>query len=163
MNLSNSLQEIINLFQQEIALSSALLAVMKKEQAALSTNNLSEFEAALIEKQTLTDDVVTTEQKLVEILKLNGLTMDKQDMNELMTRCNPMEKDKLTKLLDELKDIATQCHDQNMVNSKAISANQNNIENIINILRGQTSNESNVYNLSGKPAKTNQTQSFGST
>jgi len=163
MNLSDSLQEIINLFQQEITLSSALLAVMKKEQAALSTNNLTEFEAALIEKQTLTNDVVTTEQKLVEILKLNGLSIGKQDMNELITRCNPMEKDKLTKLLDELRNIATQCRDQNMVNSQVISANQNNIESIINILRGQTSSDSNVYDLSGKPAKTNQTQSFGST
>jgi len=161
MNLMDFLKDIINLFEHEISLSTALLVVMKKEQSALSNNNLGNFEAAITEKKKLIGEVESTEKKLVELLKINGLTTDKQNLNALMTRCNPKEKDNLTRLLDKLKDIATQCHNQNLVNGKIIVTSNNNIQKIISILRGQPINESNIYNLSGKSTDAIQPQTLG--
>ncbi len=161
MSLTDSLKDIISLFEHEISLSTTLLDTMKNEQAALSNNNLQEFEAAITKKQKLIDEVESTEKKLIELLKLHGLSMDKQGISELLTRCNPKEKDNLTLLLDKLKYIATQCYDQNIINSQVISTSHNNIEKIINILRGQTTGESNVYDLSGKSTKGIQTQTLG--
>lgn len=161
MNLTDSLKDIISLFEQEISLSTALLDTMKNEQAALSNNNLHEFEAAITEKKKLVDEIESTEKKLVELLKLHGLSIDKQDISELLARCNPKEKKCLTLLFDKLKYIATQCYDQNIINSQVISASQNNIEKIINILRGQTTGESDVYDLSGKSTKGIQAQTLG--
>ncbi len=161
MNLTDSLKDIISLFEHEISLSTALLETMKNEKTALSNNNLHEFETAITEKQKLIDEVELTEKKIVELLKRHGLSIDKQHISKLLTHCNSKEKACLTKLLDKLKYIATQCYEQNLVNSKVISTSHNNIEKIISILRGQTTGESNVYDFSGKSTKGIQTQTLG--
>lgn len=161
MSLIDSTSKIIHLFEREIVLSTSLLKIMKNEQLALSENNLAEFEAALNDKLKTVVEIESTENNLVETLNKIGLSMEKQDLKKLVLNCNPNVKNKLSQLLKQLGDIAQQCHEQNLINNRIIAASNNNVQQILEVLRGQTPGQEHLYDLSGKSADKTQSQILG--
>lgn len=162
MSLTKSIEDITTLLDSEVTLSTSLLQVMKNEHDALSASNMAAFETSIIEKDKLLREIETIEQSLQTKLQQNGLAINKQDMDTLVSSCSPKDQAKLTGLIDAVREIATQCQQQNSINSKIISSNQNNIQKLIGILRGQSTNQENLYDLSGKSSNSPNSQFLGS-
>jgi len=161
MNQTELLKDVSSLFEQEITLSSSLLDIMKNEQSALTENNLFAFENAVKEKIKLIIEIETTETNLVNTLNSHGFSIDKNDINTLVSHCNRQDKENISELMSKLSELASQCQNQNSINSKIIDSSNNNIQKIISILRGQSIDNGDLYDLSGKSTNKIQPQTLG--
>ena len=162
MSLTDSVEEISKLFESEISLSTSLLQTLKDEQNAISSNDMAAFESSIIEKDKLVREIEAVEQTLVTKLQQKGLSVNKQDLNELISSCAQKDKIKLTGLIETIREVAAQCQQQNIINSKIIDANQNNIQKLIGIIRGQSPDQNGLYDLSGKSSNSLNSQFLGS-
>lgn len=161
MLFSDSVTEIKNLFELEISLSTTLLQIMKSEQSTLSANDLEAFTAVIAQKNKVLAEIESTEAALSTHLKSAGLAMASEGLDEMILKSGPQDKKILESLVTRLRSIAAKCQEQNLINSKIIEAGNNSIKKLVSMIRGQTTDQSDLYDLTGKSATPGQTQILG--
>jgi len=127
-----------------------LIRALREEYAALTSNNLPGFEAAIHKKIACTSQLELIEQNLFSLLRNAGYSFDKAGLTAYVETLNsPAEKRAILHHWQQLHDAIAQCQNQNQVNGRILNIASLNIRQALEVLTGQKSG--NTYSANGKP------------
>lgn len=146
------LVKVSHILQQHLVQTEKMQDILQQEYKALKSNDLELFETCLLQKQDQVNALQLIEPQLIELAReLNG-QLCKESIGHYIDQLDPgPEKSALKQLWQRFQKAIRQCNEQNLVNHRIMTASRSNLEQILNILRGNSAlPNSPVYGASGK-------------
>lgn len=146
-NINQSLLSLLN--EQEQALNS-MLDLLREEYQALSATNREMFDEILDRKAVQTKHLEGLEKEYHLILEKIGGVQDKPSLEAYInSTADSSLKKQLHASWKNFLHTLEQCHDQNMVNYRIVEASRTNVQQTLDMLRGDTGLPK-LYGASGK-------------
>lgn len=143
---------LITLFDEDIAIASALLELIDSELDALSASDLPRLQTLLNQKQPLLAELAQHATRRSQLLAAERLSTDRDGLAKLAARSE--SGDVLLQKGDQLAGLIEQCQVANLRNGKLIKASQTSTGQLVSILRG--SDAPTLYDSKGGTAKIGQ-------
>ncbi len=148
----HSMDGFLQLIRNGIRSAHELLTLLQQENSALRDDDLDTFLALAQQKKEKIAALETIDQQRATMLQAAGLTDDEQGTATFLSqgseRCIA-----LPQQWGEFLNALKACQQQNETNGRMIYARQHQLQQALNILRGQFGEEELSYDQQGKPTK----------
>ena len=154
-------KQLGDLLRQEIDATTALLAGLRQEHAALEKNNAAAIEHIAADKQQWLGALETLSIQHAQILRNAGYPPDQTGLERYIIEQDPHGIHGLDTLWQKLKTVSMEARRQNQINGGIIAIRRMSIQRTLAILRGQSSEQTNYYSASGTCQTDASSQSLG--
>jgi flagellar biosynthesis protein FlgN len=137
MTSSQQLQKVL---QAEQYTASQLLDILTAERQALMKSESDTIEKMTANKQPLTVQLEQLGRQREAILQANGFSADKEGLEAFIANQNDVEAQQLQGLLEQLRDTAHACRDNNQINGGIVNVNRQYLHRAMSVLRGRDIN-----------------------
>lgn len=141
-----TLQHMASVLDGQITEAHRMLDILKREQEALTRNDLAAFERALEQKQQQAGNIDSLEQQLRSPGNIDGVSLTVKQFVSFIEQSGLAP---LQSRWKNLQDLLRQCRQQNAVNQRIVEASRIHIRQSLDILQGKTSTPE-TYVASGK-------------
>jgi flagellar biosynthesis/type III secretory pathway chaperone len=154
--------EIYQILELHLAQTDKMHEILVQEYKALKSDNLEQFESVLLQKQNQVNELKLIEPQLIELAKAVNGELCKESIGRFIDQLpSGKEKSSLSQLWQRLQKALTDCNEQNLVNHRIMNASRTNLEQILNILRGNSPLPvSATYGATGAQANNPQARSI---
>lgn len=160
MHTSYNVHELIDLLGRHLKQVKIMLDILQQENTALEKRDLSNFDAIVLRKQQQIRLLEEMEPDLTPIHALIGKPSEGNGMDSFISKIdNKSIKLQFQSLWNDLRETLTNCDNQNLINNRILQSSRINIQQAIDILRGENSIP-NLYGSSGKQDMNKQGQSL---
>lgn len=147
-NLLPPLEQINALTTQGIAFLTTLNELLDAEYQALQQREVEQLQTLVENKTAVLLQLEENNQTRNQYFSAAGITPDKTGLTDYQTRLTEAEALSFKAHWSELEQILRQVNDKNKRNEIVITRNSRNLEQLMNILRGQNQ-KNTLYNQSG--------------
>lgn len=154
-------KQLGDLLQQEVDATTALLASLRQEHAALTTHDAAAIEQIAADKQRLVSTLERLSGQHAQILRNSGHPSSQAGLERYIIEQDPHGIHGLDALWQALKTVSTESRRQNQINGGIIALGRISIQRTLAILRGQSSEQQNYYSASGECQADTFSQSLG--
>jgi flagellar biosynthesis/type III secretory pathway chaperone len=151
-NIQPGFSKVSRILHQHLTETERMYEILHQEFKALKTDDLGLFEICLQNKQAQLNELKLIEPQLTELAReLNGQLCKESIGHYIDNLPAGQDKSSLKELWQRFQKAITQCNEQNLVNNRIMTASRTNLEQILNILRGNSALPSSpIYGSSGK-------------
>ncbi|MFQ5469354.1 MAG: flagella synthesis protein FlgN [Gammaproteobacteria bacterium] len=160
MNIEKQDLNIKDIFQNEITLSHRLLDILKREYAALTSNNTDAIEQVIERKVETINQLEKLGTLRMGIINKAGFSPDKNGIVNFIKGRDPHIGKTLYQCWQQLLDLGRKCKMQNEVNGTIIQASYMFTQRALGILHGQLPGDELRYGPDGKTHNGNQSSAL---
>ena len=148
--MSSKLQSVKHLVIANTQALSEMLDILKKEYDVLKGSNYDALEAIINKKSAQATKLEDLEKQMKTMFSMteNNNLLERFD-TFLKQVADPSDKKSLQIIWNQLLDTIDQCHEQNRINHRIVEASKTNIQQTLDILRGDSALPK-LYGSSGK-------------
>jgi flagellar biosynthesis/type III secretory pathway chaperone len=146
MTSSYTTQQILSLLQDEAAATSALLAALQQEFAALNSGDSRALDVAVDAKREPLSQLETLEQQRLDWLQSLACQNDAAGMTRALGQLDPTAD--AHSVWQQVSDASEACRHQNEINGQSIELQQQHVQRTLDLLTGRSN--AMVYGRSGK-------------
>ena len=128
-------QQLFALLNETLTQTQGLRRQLDDEAAALAANDVETLESAVTAKNASVGKLEQLEQQRQRLLETAGFSGNRYGANACIEWCD--ENDKLAQLWRQLLDEVQTCQRQNSVNGTLVQFSRRNVQQLLDILRGQ--------------------------
>ncbi|MCW8825204.1 MAG: flagellar protein FlgN [Gammaproteobacteria bacterium] len=144
--MSVVVQQISDLLDEELRQTHQLRLVLEKEQDAVKTKDIDAMNITLTRKLELLEKLDGLDIERKSLLQQAGYDNSKSGFESLL-KSTPS--DDLVKKWQELEHEVAECRELHQVNTQILEIGQRQVQQVLGILLGEQSAESDTYNQSG--------------
>ena len=150
MTTTAGLENIATLLKLEHSLCQQLHQALVAEYDALKQRDHESFDEIVLKKQEYASKLDDNEKALFDVLASEGFGHSQEGlqafMDSLTDKPDPHD---IKTIWSELHPVLQECQKQNQVNGRILNLSLINVQQAVNLLKGQSGN-SGMYNNSGK-------------
>ena len=146
-----NIQNLKQILEEQHTRLTKMLLILCQEHSALVENNIETFEQVVQQKHQQVKSLEDIQPRLSELEKILGGVLSKTTFTAFIQRMpKSAEKDHLESVWGSFQKTLHECNQQNKINNRILSASSINVKQALNILRGNTDQESPaVYGSTG--------------
>lgn len=138
------------LFEKQEKALNKMLNILNQEYHALENNDRESFDLVLEKKELHAKALEELEKEFSPVIATIGGTIDRKSLENFIDSVqNPPDKQELIAKWENFLAALNKCHEQNMINYRIVESSKVNIQQALNIIRGDTGLP-RLYEASGK-------------
>jgi len=140
MMAMTSSQQLQKVLQAEQYIAAQLLGILTAERDALMRSESDTIKKMSADKQPLTVQLEQLGRQREAILKVGGFSADKEGLEAFIANQNDVDTHQLQNLLQQLRDTAHACRENNQINGGIVNVNRQYLYQAMSVLRGRDMN-----------------------
>ena len=144
------LQELNALLQQGKKLVEGLLPLLSQQHALLKTRQHQALAELIPPQEQLLGQIMQIEHQLHNLLQQQQLPMNRDGMQQLISRSSGHERLLLTENWQQFAEPLNACRQQIKVQERVLYRNRQTIKTLLSLLKGQIKPQTSVYQANGQ-------------